>query len=60
MAETVKNLPAMQERQVRSLGQEDTLEKEMASHSSILVGRISWTEEPDGLRSMGPQRSGQG
>ena len=56
MAETVKNLPAMQERQVRSLGQEDPLEKEMASHSSILVGRISWTEEPDGLQSMGLPR----
>ena len=45
----VKNLPAMQEIQLQSLGREDPLEKGMASHSSILVGRISWTEEPGGL-----------
>ena len=52
----VKNLPAMQETQVRSLGQEDPLEKEMATHSSILAWRIPWTEEPGGLQSMGSQR----
>ena len=45
----VKNLPAMQETWVRSLGREDSLEKEMATHSSILVWRIPWTEEPGGL-----------
>ena len=49
MAQMVKNLPAMQETQVRSLGQEDPLEKEMATHSSILAWEISWTEEPGGL-----------
>ena len=53
MAQTVKNLPAMQETQVQSLGQEDSLEKEMATHSSILAWRIPWTEEPGGLQSMG-------
>ena len=52
MAQMVKNLPAMQETWVRSLGQEDSLEKEMATHSSILVWKIPWTEEPGGLRSM--------
>ena len=55
----VKNLPAMQEsqkRQVRSLGQEDPLEKEMATHSSILVWRIPRTEESGGLQSIGSQR----
>ena len=46
MAQTVKNLPAMQEIQLQSLGQEDALEKGMATHSSILAWRISWTEEP--------------
>ena len=51
MAQLVKNPPIMQETQVRSLGQEDTLEKEMATHSSILAWRISWTEEPSGLQS---------
>ena len=51
-----KNLPAMREIRVRSLGQEDTLEKEMAMPSSILAWRIPWTEEPDGLQSMGSQR----
>ena len=51
-----KNLPAMQETQVRSLGQEDPLEKEMATHSSILAWRIPWTEEAGGLQSMGSQR----
>ena len=58
MAETVKNLPAMLETQVRSLGQEDPLEKGMASNSSILAWRIPWTEEPGGLQSMGLQRVG--
>ena len=52
----VKNLPAMQEMQVRSLGREDPLEKEMAMHSSILPWRISWTEEPGRLQYMGLQR----
>ena len=54
----VKNLPAMQETRVQSLGQEDPLEKEMATHSSILAWRISRTEEPGGLQSMGSQRVG--
>ena len=49
MAQTVKHLPAMQETGVQSLGQEDPLEKEMATHSSILAWKISWTEEPGGL-----------
>ena len=49
MAQTVKDLPAMQETQIRSLGREDPLEKEMATHSSILAWRIPWTEEPGGL-----------
>ena len=57
--ETVKNLPAMQETQVQSLGQEDPLGKEMAAHSSILAWRIPWTEEPGGLQSMGSQRVGR-
>ena len=52
----VKNPPAMQETQVRSLGQEDPLEKGMATHSSILSWRIPWTEEPGGLQSMGSQK----
>ena len=54
----VENLPAMQTTWVQSLGQEDALEKEMASHSSILAWRIPWTEEPGGLQSMGLQRAG--
>ena len=54
----VKNLPAMQETQVRSLSQEDLQEKGMAFHSSILAWRIPWTEEPGGLQSMGSQRVG--
>ena len=58
MAQTVKNLPAMWETRVRSLGQEDPLEKEMATHSSILAWRIPWTEKPGGLQSVGPQRVG--
>ena len=49
MAQTLKNLPAMQETQVQSLGQEDPLEKGMATHSSILAWRIPWAEEPGGL-----------
>ena len=48
-AQTVKNLPAMWESQVQFLGQEDPLEKEMATHSSILAWEIPWTEEPGGL-----------
>ena len=56
MAQTVKHLPAMQETGVQSLGQEDPLEKEMATHSSILAWKISWTEEPGRLQSMGSQR----
>ena len=51
-----KNPPVMQEMWVRSLGQEDPLEKEMASHSSIPPCEIPWTEEPGGLQSMGSQR----
>ena len=58
MAQTVKNLPVGQEIQVRSLGQEDPLEKEMATHASILAWRIPWTEEPGRLQSMGSQRVG--
>ena len=58
VAQMVKNPPATQETQVRSLGQEDPLEKEMATHSSILTWRISWTEEPGRLLSMGSQRVG--
>ena len=49
MAQTVKNLPVMWENWVRSLGQEDLLEKGMATHSNILAWRIPWTEEPDRL-----------
>ena len=56
----VKNLPAMQEMQVRSLGWEDPLEKEMATHSSILACEIPWTEEPGGCRFMGSQKSQTG
>ena len=55
-AQMVKNPPAMQETQVQSLGQEDPLEKEMATHSSILAWRIPWTEDPDGLQSKRSQR----
>ena len=54
----VKNLPAMQKSRVQSLGQGDTLEKEMATHSSNLAWRIPWTEEPGGLQSMGSQKVG--
>ena len=55
VAQSVKNLPAVQENWVRSLGWEDPLDKEMATHSSILAWKISWTEEPGGLQSMGSQ-----
>ena len=58
VAQMVKRLPAMQETQVRSLGWEDPLEKEMATHSSILAWKIPWSEEPDRLKSMGSQRVG--
>ena len=54
----VNNPPARQERRVPSLGQEDPLEKEMATHSSIFAWEIPWTEEPGGLQSMGSQRVG--
>ena len=56
MAWMVKNLPAVQETQARSLGWENLLEKGMAAHSSILAWRIPWMEEPGGLQSMGSQR----
>ena len=58
MAQTGKNLPVMQETQVGSLGGEDSLEKGMATHSSILAWRIPWTEKPGGLQSKGLQRVG--
>ena len=57
VAQLVKNLPAMQETWVQFLGWEDPLEKEMATHSSILAWRIPWTEEPGRLQSMGSQES---
>ena len=56
VTQRLKHLPAMRETRVRSLGQEDTLEKEMATHSSILAWRIPWIEEPYGLQSIGLQR----
>ena len=55
--QSVKNPPAMQETQVQSLSQEDALEKEMATHFSILAWEILWIEEPSGLQSMGSQES---
>ena len=58
VAQLVNHLPAVQETQVQSLGREDPLEKGMATHSSILAWRIPWTEEADGLQSMGSQRIG--
>ena len=58
MAQTVKSLPAMWETQVQALGWEDPLEKEMATHSSILAWKIPWTEEPGELQFMGSQRVG--
>ena len=58
VAQAVKNLPAVQKTWVRSLGREDALEKEMATHLSILAWRILWTEKPGRLQSMGWQRVG--
>ena len=58
VAQTVKRLPTMQETRVRSLGQEDPLEKEMATHSSSLAWKIPWTEKRGRLQSMGLQRVG--
>ena len=58
VAHIVKNLLAMQETQVQYLGQEDPLEKGMATHSTIIAWRIPWTEEPGGLQSTGSQRVG--
>ena len=55
----IKNLPAMQETRVQSLGHEDPLEKGMATHCSSLAWRIPWTEEPGGIQSMGSQKVGQ-
>ena len=59
MVQIVKNLLAMQETCVQSLGWEDALEKEIATYSSILAWRIPWTKEPGRLQSMGSQRAGQ-
>ena len=59
MGQTVKNLPAIQETWLRSLGWEDPLDKGMATHSSILAWRIPWTEKLGGLQCMGSQRVGQ-
>ena len=59
VAQLVKNLPAMQETQVRCLCWEDPLEKGIATHSSTLASKILWMEEPGGLQSMGLQRVGQ-
>ena len=56
VAQMVKHLPTMQETWAQSLGQEDILEKEMATHSNILAWQIPWTEEPGGIQSMGLQR----
>ena len=58
VAQRLKHLPLMRETWVQSLGQEDPLEKEMATHSSILAWRIPWMEEPGRLQSMGSQRVG--
>ena len=58
MVQTVKHLCTMQETQVQSLGREDLLEKEMATHSSILAWKIPWMEEPGRLQSMGLQKGG--
>ena len=57
VAQLVKNLPAMQETWVQSLGQEDPLEKEVATHCNILAWEIPWTEKPNRLQSMGSQKS---
>ena len=56
MAQIEKNLPAMQETRVRSLGRVDPLKEEMATHSSIIAWRIPWTEEPGGLQFIGSQK----
>ena len=58
VAQTIKRLPAVQETRVQSLGWEDSLEKEVATHSSTLAWKILWTEEPSRLQSMGSQRVG--
>ena len=58
MAQTIKNLPAMRETHVPSLGWEDPLKKEMATYSSILAWEVPWTEEPGRLQSMGSPRVG--
>ena len=58
MGQMVKRLPSMRETQVRSLGQEDLLEKEIETHSSILAWKIPWTEKSGGLESTGSQRAG--
>ena len=58
IVQVIKNLPAMWKTLVRSLGQEDPLEKGMATHSSILAWRITWTEEPSGLQPVRLQRLG--
>ena len=57
-AEKKKHMPAVQEMQVQSLGQEDPLEEEMATHSSMLAGKIPWSKEPRGLQFIGSQRVG--
>ena len=57
VAQIVKNLPAMQETWVQSLGQEDPLKKDIATHPSVFAWRIPWTEEPGGLQSLGSQKS---
>ena len=57
IAQSVKNLPAVQETRGQVLGQEDLLEKEMVTHSSVLAWRIPWTEQPGGLQSIGSQKS---
>ena len=58
VAQTVKSLPAMRETWARSLSPEESLEKEMATHSNTLACKIAWTEKPGGLQSMGSQRVG--
>ena len=58
VAQMVKNPPAVKKTSVRTLGQEDPLEKGMATHSSILAWRIPWTEQPGGLQSVGRKESG--
>jgi len=60
VAQTVKNVPSVEETQVRSLDWEDPLEKGMATHSSILTRRIPWTMNPGSLQSMGSQKAGYG